>query len=430
MIAPLLVAIDARISGGGISGGIEQFIYGLLWGLGRLDDGPERYVVVTNEQGREWLGPSLCGNQTLIAEPTPHVNRGDRARRLLGGSWTPLARAYRAARRAAAQLVPDVSSDVPRSGGLYERFGTLLVHFPHQKYSRTELPTIFNPHDLQHCHLPGLFPRDEVARRDALYRIACRRSHTVVAESEFVRRDLVQQYRLAPDRVLVIPRGVPLNLAEEPNAGSLAELRQRLELPPRFALYPARMWPHKNHERLLEAMALLCARGAPSLGLVCTGAPNEHLDRIVTRARELRIERECRFLGYLPASDLRALYRLASLLVFPSLFEGGGFPVVEAFSEGLPVACSNSTALAETAGDAALLFDPTAPGEIADAMERLLRDESLRQALVARGRIRTARLDWRITARFYRALYREVAGSMLSAEDRELLANARGGRLV
>jgi len=113
--------------------------------------------------------------------------------------------------------------------------------------------------------------------------------------------------------------------------------------------------------------------------------------------------------------------------VFPSLFEGGGFPVIEAFLEGTAVACSNVTSLPEYGGDAVLLFDPNSSTSIAEAVARLWTDDALRADLRAKGSRRVTTFNWDKTARTYRALYRKVAGRSLSEEDRELLRKASGG---
>ena len=156
--------------------------------------------------------------------------------------------------------------------------------------------------------------------------------------------------------------------------------------------------------------------------LVCTGQLTQHFGAVKRRVRELDLEEQVRFLGYVDEAALTALYRTATGLVFPSQFEGWGLPVVEAFAFGLPVAASNATVLPEVAGDAALCFDPSDTRAMADAIARIWTDEELRSSLRARGLARVANLSWDRTARTFRALYRKVAGRGLTAEDHVLLA--------
>ena len=122
----------------------------------------------------------------------------------------------------------------------------------------------------------------------------------------------------------------------------IEEARQRLALPATYALYPAVTWPHKNHLRLLDALAELRDQRGLVVNLVCTGAKYEsHWPKIEQRIKDLNLASQVRFLGFLSEADLRAVYRLAQFLVLPSLFEADSCPIHEAWSEGLPVASSN-----------------------------------------------------------------------------------------
>jgi glycosyltransferase involved in cell wall biosynthesis len=151
---------------------------------------------------------------------------------------------------------------------------------------------------------------------------------------------------------------------------------------------------------------------------VFSGHRTDAFPAIERRVRELRLEDQVRFLG---PSELKAVYRMARLVAFPSRFEGFGMPVVEAFRLGVPVACSSTTSLPEVAGDAALLFDPGDPDAIAAAIRRLWTDEALRVELVQRGRERVQRFSWDGVARRCRALYRMVGRRPLDLADRTLL---------
>jgi glycosyltransferase involved in cell wall biosynthesis len=191
-------------------------------------------------------------------------------------------------------------------------------------------------------------------------------------------------------------------------------------LPQRFLLYPAQTWPHKNHLRLVEALAEVVERGV-DVHLVCSGHQTAHFDAIQRRAEELNLSHRVTFLGYVSAAELGLLYRRATALIFPSRLEGWGLPIVEALSVGLPVAASNSSAIPEVSGGAALLFDPDQTPEIAGAIERIWTDGDLRTSLSERGRERADSLSWERTARTFRALYRKAAGAGLDDEDRAAL---------
>ena len=160
-----------------------------------------------------------------------------------------------------------------------------------------------------------------------------------------------------------------------------------------FLLYPANRWPHKNHERLFEALALL-RRGRPELRLVLTGSGHE--GKPVPAGVDVR--------GRVSADELVELYRTAGALVFPSLYEGFGYPPLEAMACGCPVACSSVCSLPELVGDAAVLFDPQSPEAIAEGIDRALGDAGL----PAHGLERAARFTWEACVLAHEVVYREL----------------------
>jgi glycosyltransferase involved in cell wall biosynthesis len=308
------------------------------------------------------------------------------------------------------------------SEGFYESLGCDVLHFPTQWFALAALPTVYNPHDLQHRHYPQFFSGSDLATRETFYRAGCELSQTVVVGSEWIKQDVVKQYRVHPDKVQVIPWAPPTQQYPYIDDEQVSEARSRLELPVNYALYPAVTWPHKNHLRLFDALAELRNNRGLRVNLVCTGARDEnHWPHVERRLRELNLEAQVRFLGFLSESDLRAVYRSAAFLVLPTLFEADSCPIHEAWSEGLAVASSNHTALPDQVGDAGLLFDANNPSAIADAIQSLATDVNLRRELVERGYRRVRDFDWERTAKAYRAVYRRAARATLGDEDRWLL---------
>jgi glycosyltransferase involved in cell wall biosynthesis len=200
----------------------------------------------------------------------------------------------------------------------------------------------------------------------------------------------------------------------------MAAVRERLRLPEQFAIYPAKAWPHKNHLRLVAALRLLRDRGV-QVPVVMTGNQDGSEIEVLAKARALGVADLLHFVGFVTPRDLVALYRMARMMVFPSLFEGWGLPVVEALAAGLPVACSNATCLPAVTAGAAELFDPTDSAAMADAIGRVWSDEGLRERLTAAGPARAASFSWDHTARIFRACYRLLGNHELTAEDRALL---------
>jgi len=237
--------------------------------------------------------------------------------------------------------------------------------------------------------------------------LAAHRSHRIIAISQSTAADIRRYLRVPPSRVDVIPEGVGASPAgdSEPEPA----LRERHGLGDRaVALSVSAKRPHKNLMALLEAVAVMPAQRRPVL--LIPGYATPHEQQLRERAQALGIGDDVRFLGWVSGAELEGLYALASVFVFPSLYEGFGLPVLEAMRRGVPVACSNRSSLPEVAGDAALLFDPEDPRAITAAIERLLRDPAEAQRLRAAGREQAARFTWAATARATVASYERALG--------------------
>jgi glycosyltransferase involved in cell wall biosynthesis len=240
--------------------------------------------------------------------------------------------------------------------------------------------------DLQHELFPEFFSRAERAYRRVAYRAAVRESRLVIAISEHVKETIVERLGVPPERVRAIHLGIDLE-----------RLRPGDEPREPFLLYPANGWPHKNHSRLLEAFALL-RRERPELRLVLTGSGLERLP--AADGVEIR--------GHVPGEELLRLYRTASALVFPSLYEGFGLPPLEAMASGCPVASSDAGALPEVLGEAPAYFDPTDPDSIAAAVLRVLAGP---QPFAERGFLRAREFTWDACARRHDDVYDELSSA-------------------
>jgi glycosyltransferase involved in cell wall biosynthesis len=427
---PLRVGLDARLSAG-FHGGVEQFLIGLALGLSKLDDGNEEYLFLVRPGEDGWLCPYMSGPCRLLVQgqQPPPAGAARRAWRVL--EWKAPVLRRRWMRRwppptagLEADLEPKGGGFVPleASDGTIETAGVDVMHFPHQSGFLTLLPTIYQPHDLQHLHHPELFSAEEMASRELRYRTYCDQADLVVMMTSWGRRDIVERYGLAPEKVSVVNGGSVIGAYPEPSATDLATARAHLSLPDEFILYPAQTWPHKNHERLLEALALIRDRDGVAVPLVCPGRQNENFPNVRERVEELGLVAQVSFPGFLTPLELRSLYLTARAMVFPSRFEGWGMPICEAFSVGLPVASSTATGLDDVVGDAGLLFDPDDPEAMSEAILKLWNDAGLRRELAERGRTRAGQFSIDHAVRLFRAHYRRIAGRRLTAEDRELLA--------
>ncbi len=410
--SPLRVCVDARFIDGTV-GGVQHAVIDLCHGFGTIADSTGDLVLqflVWDGHG-DWLTPHLPPGAALLPCPPleESTTRGT-VKRIPG--LRPLWRWLR------THLTGPPRP--PASDGAIESAGIEVMHFTHQLGFRTAVPSIYQPHDLQHVHLPELFTDADRRLRDGIYRFLCDQARCVVMMTTWGANDVITQYGLSPDRVAVVPHGAAP--AEGAPGATIADL-SALDLPAQYALFPARTWPHKNHLRLLDALALLRDTQGLVVPVMCTGGRSEHHAAIEHRRAELGLDAQMRFLGYLKRDELQALYRGAHALLFPSRFEGWGLPITEAFAWGVPVACSTATGLPGVTGGAAEMFAPKDAAGMARAVETVWTDDARRAELVRLGRTRLSELSLANTARRYAALYRRTAGRTLSSDDEALLAS-------
>jgi glycosyltransferase involved in cell wall biosynthesis len=258
------------------------------------------------------------------------------------------------------------------------------VHYPLTvPLPGNEWPTVVTLHDVLHLEQPELVPRATRLFRRWAYDRAARRADRVIVPSAFVRDRATELLDLEPARVRVVPHGIDHGVFHPGNGR-----RQPL------VLYPAKMWRHKNHARLFAAWPMVL-RERPDLELVLSGGGHDSTS----------LPAGVRSVGNLPDIELAALYRSASALVFPSLYEGFGWPVVEAMASGCPVAAARGSAIDEVAAGAASMFAPESPEDLARAVLAAVADDG---DLVARGLSRAAEFTWARCAREHESVYREL----------------------
>jgi glycosyltransferase involved in cell wall biosynthesis len=352
-----LVALSLLTLIPGISGGSETYAYQLSTALAR--EGTLKYVAYV---------PVIAAG-AADGLPSQVVASYPASRSLLGriAGMARVAVAPGSTRRAILARDPAV------------------VHFP----LSVMLPRIDHPavvatvHDIQHELFPQFFSRAELAYRRLVYGWTIRKSARVVTVSDHARSALIERYGLDPARVVRIHNAVDHSRFRP------ASLRRQ-----GFLLYPANRWRHKNHDTLLEGLAIL-RRTKPDMRLILTGAGHDgcaYPDGVTV-------------LGHVSLDTLVELYQTAAAVVFPSLYEGFGLPVLEAMACGCPVACSNVASLPEISGDAVVLFDPRSPAEIASAVLNVIEDG---QQYAARGIVQAAKFTWSSTARQHEDLYKSL----------------------
>lgn len=386
-------------------------VIGLVAGITSIAPADLEVLYLCYPDTPEWLSPYAGSRQpfrVVAAPPTPRTIKS-------WASWNlPWARrAYHALRP-----VPPI----PRSDGYLESLAPDIVHFPHQSAFITTVKSVYQPHDLQHLHLPQFFTKREIMIRESRFRAFCNQASLVAVGTTWARDDIVCAYGLSAEKVAIIPLAPVIDSYPELSASEVETLRTDLQLPPDFCFYPAQTWPHKNHKSLLRAVAELRRRDGLVVPLVFSGSATPYLAHLQRLVQELGLKDAVRWVGFVEPGQLRALYRIARCVVVPTLFESASYPIYEALSAGVAVACSNVTALPKQVGDAAIIFDPRSIDDIAKAIKRLWTDAALRDELVKRGRARIREFSRQRTARLFMANYRRVAGRELSVEDMGLLS--------
>jgi glycosyltransferase involved in cell wall biosynthesis len=368
------VAIDARKVH---DFGIGTYIRNILRQLARLDRQTE-YVLICQSRDRE-LAASLGDNfRTAVNEAPPYS-----VREQVSIPWT---------------LV---------------RTRADVFHEPHYVLPPlTRCRSVVTIHDCIHLRFPQYLPaRGALAYARAQMGLAARRSDRILTVSEASKRDILEFFDVAPDKVTVIHNAIDDRFSVPPPDEAVRRVRERYQLEGRFALYVGNVKPHKNVERLIDAFHQVRKSGLDDLRLVVIGDELSKYASLRRAVHRYNLHKYVRFLGFLPDDLLAIVYRLAAVFVFPSLYEGFGLPPLEAMASGTPVVTSNVSSLPEVTGDAALLVDPTSPEAIADGIRRVLTEPELAATLRARGRARATQFSWERSVRQIRDIYMEVGGS-------------------
>jgi len=254
----------------------------------------------------------------------------------------------------------------------------------------------------------GQWPSSFKTRQTAL------RARKTITVSEFSARELMDLYGLKREHIRVIPNGVSEDFSPRQDNQAMAELRKRIGLTAeRYILFIGGADPRKNHQKFLEAAEMVRKKLGQRM-VVLVGSPIHPFGNYEETTRRRSLTEKVLCPGRLPMSDLQLLYSSTDLFVFPSLYEGFGMPVLEAMACGAPVLTSDSTALAEVAGDAAVLVDPQDARALGEAMVRALEDEPLRADLKGKGFARAKQFSWEQVAAKTVALYQELCEGKIS----------------
>ncbi|MCU1235658.1 MAG: glycosyl transferase, group 1 [Candidatus Solibacter sp.] len=256
-------------------------------------------------------------------------------------------------------------------------------------------------HDLTGFLMPELHPHANLVAEGSFAHLA-RRAHRLIAVSESTKNDAIRVLGIAPEKITTIHSGIADSFFDPPPE-LIDDVRRRYGLMRPFVLFVGTIEPRKNLDLLLDAFESLPLTLREYYELVIAGPIGWDADRTVERLRLVR------YLGYIPEPDLAPLTAAAEAFVYPSLYEGFGFPVAQAMAAGVPVITSNVSSLPEVAGNAALLVDPRSQSELHTALARLLTSRELRISLSTAGRERARAFRWEECAAKSLLFFRNVA---------------------
>jgi glycosyltransferase involved in cell wall biosynthesis len=271
-------------------------------------------------------------------------------------------------------------------------------------------------HDCIHLMFPQYLPnRFAYGYARATLWAAARRAERILTVSETSKADILRYCDVPAERVIVVYNAIDDRFAAPPDMDAVARVRERYQLNGPFALYVGNIKPHKNLERLIDAFDLVRRGGYERLELLIIGDQISKYPRLRRAVDKHKLHKHVRFLGFVADDTLAALYRLATVFVFPSLYEGFGLPPLEAMASGTPVVTSNRSSLPEVVGDAAVLVDPYSAASIAEGIQRVLSDADLRRTLSERGLARAREFSWESSIRRVHEVYMDVVGQRSSA---------------
>jgi glycosyltransferase involved in cell wall biosynthesis len=363
----------------GVVGGTETYAAGLLAGF-RKSETNDEIVLFLNQESRHWNEDESRFQRVICP-----VNAENRMSRYFFEQFR-----------------------LPR---LLETERVDLVHsLGYVSPLKTSCPFVVTIPDLNYRAFGDRMP---VIRRMTLatfVRLSGRRAARVITISEFAKREITGAFRLPTDRVVVTHLAPRLSTRTQSNDEAMPATLEQLGVRSPFVVGFSSLSPNKNIGRLLEAFQLARRRGSLTAELVLIGHSPSDLARSAGAG--------VRLIGYLDDPSLSQVLGRAQFLVFPSLYEGFGLPVLEAMEAGVPVACSNRASLPEVAGDAALLFDPESIEDMATAIACLATDAALRTELIEKGRRNVERFSWKQTAALTLDVYRQALAAALEKRER------------
>lgn len=269
-----------------------------------------------------------------------------------------------------------------------------VYHEPNFLAFRFDGPSVITVHDLSWIRHPEMHPVERVRAMNKYFQPGLERASLILTDSEFVKRELIDVFRLTPERIKPVLLGVEDLFRPQSSAETLAVLNQHQLTHGKYLLAVGTLEPRKNLQLAIRAFMQLPASFREAYPLVLVGMKGWHTSELEKEMIPLIRSGQVRQLGYLPREDLATIIAGAITLIYPSVYEGFGLPPLEAMACGVPVIVSNVSSLPEVVGDTGVLIDPHNVDGLAGAIQTLIESPGLRQQLSNKGLERSAMFTW------------------------------------
>lgn len=261
-------------------------------------------------------------------------------------------------------------------------------------------------HDLIFIRFPEFYHSWDVSIYKAKVSRACRQADAIVAISEQTKHDLIEFLKVEPEKIHVIYQGCHPNFKRPVSAEEIESVRRKYDLPPRYILNVGTIEERKNLLLILKALTSLPE--SERLPLVVVGRQTEYFQKIVEAVKSFKLESQVHFLHNAAFTDFPAIYKGASVFVYPSVFEGFGIPLVEAIESGIPVITSQGSCFSEAAGPSSVYIDPKNSDSLAQALSDMLRDSEKRSKNVKASREYIKKFEPSAVSRHLSSLYQKL----------------------
>ena len=270
-----------------------------------------------------------------------------------------------------------------------------VIHFPFQCFPiyNWNIPTLITLHDLQQEYFPDFFNEKQLKYRNIYYKKYAVECDHILVSFEHVKEDIVNFYNIPIEKLTVTDLGID-NRFKYIDVIKKDNLFDKFNIKNNFIFYPAQTWRHKNHIKLLDALVILRDKYKRKIYLICTGNMDDNFKNIREHIDKKKLTEQVSFLGFVSIRELYSLYLYTDLIVIPTLYEAGSFPLIEAMSLRRPVICSNVTSLPETIGDNRFVFNPNNEEEMAKLILDMLENKELRSINIENSKKQVQRFNW------------------------------------